>query len=122
MIVTANWNVTSGILQPFDSIHTVFNYFVPAWTVEEIRFYPVPTPNIVFINFRSITTGKISIQLYNHEGKLLGTKQFTQLNGTSTQSWDLSNRANGVYLIRIQLSSPDGTVLKDGTFKIEKNK
>ena len=120
--VGINWNVTSGVLQPFDTTHIIYNYLLPNWTSQEIRFYPVPTPNIVFIDFRSVTTGKISIQLYGRDGKLLGIKEFAHLNGSSTQRWDLSNRASGIYLFRIVLTSDQGIVLKDGTFKIEKNK
>lgn len=121
-IIGIHWNVTSGILQPFDRKHIINNYLVPTWTNLEIRFYPVPTPNIVYIDFRSATTGKITIQLLNQEGKMLGTKEFSQINGSSTQSWDLSNRASGIYLFRILLTSDKGDLLKQGTFKVEKNK
>jgi hypothetical protein len=120
--VGINWNVTSGVLQPYDSIHIIYNYLLPAWTNQEIRFYPIPTPNIVFIDFRSVTTGKVSIQLYGRDGRLLGTSEFAHINGNSTQRWDLSNRASGIYFFRIVLTSDQGIILKDGTFEIEKNK
>ena len=76
----------------FDKTHIIYNPLIPNWTNEEIRFYPVPTPNIVFIDFRSVTTGKISIQLFSRDGKLLGLKEFTQVNGNSIQKWDLQTR------------------------------
>jgi len=121
-IVGTEWNVTSGILQPFDNRHIIFNFLFTDWTKEEIRIYPVPTPDIVFIDFRSTTTGKISMQLKSLDGKLLGLKEFTQINGTSTQSWNLTNMPSGVYYIKILLSSDDGKILKQGSFKIEKIK
>ena len=119
-IIGIDWNLTSGILQPFDKAHIIYNPLIPNWTNEEIRFYPVPTPNIVFIDFRSVTTGKISIQLFSRDGKLIGVKEFNQINGNSTQKWDLSNRSAGVYYFQILLSAPNGDILKQGTFNIEK--
>lgn len=116
------WNVTSGVLQPFDKNHIIFSPLTPYWTMEEIRLYPIPTPDVVFIDFRSTTTGKISIQLLSIDGKLLGLKEFYQFNGYSTQSWDLTNRASGSYYFKILLSSDEGKILKQGTFKIEKIK
>jgi hypothetical protein len=120
LIVGKKWNVTSGILQPFDKNHILFNSSVPFWTIQEIRVYPVPTPNTVFIDFRSTTTGKISIQLMTADGRVLGAKEFTQVNGYSTQSWNIKNQPSGVYYLRILLTAYDGKILKQGTFKIEK--
>ncbi|MEO8111041.1 MAG: T9SS type A sorting domain-containing protein [Ginsengibacter sp.] len=119
-VVGFKWNVTSGILQPFDKNHIVFNPLIPFWTNEEIHFYPIPTPNIIYIDFRSVTTGKISVQLFSRDGKLLGIKEFNQNNSTSKQKWDLTNKAAGVYYFRILLSAPNGDILKQGTFNIEK--
>jgi hypothetical protein len=119
-IVGLSWALTSGVLQPYDNTHILFNPSIPKWTNEEIRFYPVPTPNIVYIDFRSSTTGKISVQLLARDGKLLGIKEFNQTNGTSIQRWDLTNKAAGVYYFRILLSAPNGDILKQGIFNIEK--
>ena len=118
--VGINWYVTSGILQPFDNIHVIFNALIPNWTNQEIRFYPVPTRNIVYIDFRSTTTGKVSIQLLGPDGKLIGIKEFYHTNGNSTQEWDLTNKSAGLYHFRILLKSANGDILKQGTFKIEK--
>jgi hypothetical protein len=120
LIVGKKWYVTSGVLQPFDKNHILFNSDIPLWTMQEIRVYPVPTPDIVYIDFRSTTTGKISVQLLTLEGKVLGVKEFTQVNGTSTVSWNLKNLSSGSYLLRILLTSFDGKILKQGTFKFEK--
>ena len=119
-VVGTNWNVTSGILQPFDKNHIIFNSAIPFWTNQEIRVYPVPTSHTVFIDFRSTTTGKISIQLMTLDGKVLGIKEFTQVNGYSTQSWNIKNQPSGIYYLRILLSADDGKILKQGKFKIEK--
>jgi hypothetical protein len=120
LIVGKKWYVTSGVLQPFDKNHILFNSAIPMWTIQEIRVYPVPTPDIVYIDFRSTTTGKVSVQLLTLEGKVLGVKEFSQVNGTSTVSWNLKNLSSGSYLLRILLRSDEGKILKQGTFKFEK--
>jgi hypothetical protein len=120
LIVGKKWNVTSGILQPYDKNHIIFNSLVPHWTLQEIRLYPVPTSDVIYIDFRSTTTGKITMQLLTLSGKLLAEKQFTQINGHSTQSWNLKNQPSGSYYIKILLSSTEGKILKQGTFKFEK--
>ena len=122
LIMGTQWNVTSGVLQPFDKTNIIYNYLIPMLSIQEIRFYPIPTPNIVNIDFRSALKGKVSIQLLNQEGKLLGQKDFTQISQNSIQSWDLSNRPNGIYYFHILLLSAQGNILKQGTFKVEKNK
>jgi hypothetical protein len=119
-IVGLSWSLTSGILQPYDNTHIIYNILIPKWTNQEIRFYPVPTPDIINIDFRSVTTGKISIQLFSRDGKLLELREFNQINGNSTQKWDLTNKAAGDYYFQILLTAPNGNILKQGTFKIEK--
>ncbi len=121
-IIGIKWNVTSGILQPYDISHIIFNNLVPQWTNQEIRIYPVPTPGIVHIDLRSITTGKLSLQLMTLGGTLIGVKEFLHMNGNSTQSWNITNQPSGIYFLRIILSTNDGKILKQGTFKIEKIK
>lgn len=120
LIVGKKWNVTSGILQPFDKNQIKFNSSVPFWSIQEIRVYPVPTSATVFIDFRSTTTGKISMQLMTLDGRVLSVKEFTQVNGYSTQSWNIKNQPSGAYFLRILLRDDDGNILKQGTFKIEK--
>ena len=113
-------SVTSGILQPFDATHVIYNPFIPRFTNQEIRFYPVPTPNIVNIDFRSQISGKVTVQLFSRDGKLLGVKEFESIDGGSIQQWDLTNKAAGLYYFHILLSDANGIVLKQGTFNIEK--
>ncbi len=117
-----NWTITSGILQPFDRIHIIVNPNIPSWTVYEIHFYPVPAVDNVTIDFRSSLSGHISIQLLNSNGKLLGTKEFDMPGGSSTVTWNLSGFTSAIYFFRIILTSPQGNILKEGTFKIEKVK
>lgn len=119
-IMGIKWNVTSGILQPFDITNIIFNVLVPEWTSQEIRLYPVPTPNTVYVDFRSVTSGKISMQLMTLGGRMVGVKEFTHINGSTTQSWNMINQPAGIYYLKITLSTNDGKILKHGTFTIEK--
>lgn len=119
-IVGIKWNVTSGILQPFDKNHIIFNFQVPYFTSEEIRVYPIPAPNIVYIDFRSALKGKLTVHLLSLDGKLLDIKEFKQVDGNTTISWNISNRPSGFYYFRVMLTSDKGDILKRGTFKFEK--
>ncbi len=74
--VGTDWNVTSGFLQPFYKNYIVSNPLIPEWQKGEIVIYPVPAADNVNIDFRSATSGKISIQLLNIKGDLLATKNF----------------------------------------------
>ncbi len=121
-VVSVKWGATFGVLQPFDATHIVYNYLIPHFTNEEIRIFPVPSHNNVFIDFRSVVTGKMSMQLVSMDGKVLGLKEFYQAGGNGTQKWDLSNKVSGAYYFRIQLTSDTGSILKEGLYKIEKIK
>jgi hypothetical protein len=116
------WNITSGILQPFDNVHIIVNPSIPAWTVYEVHFYPVPAADYVTIDFKSSLSGKISIQLLGNSGKFLEEKEFNMPGSSSTVTWDLSQRASAIYFFKIILSSPQGKILKEGAFKIQKVK
>lgn len=116
------YNITSGVLQPFDNVHVIVNPNIPSWTVYEVHFYPVPAIDNVTIDFKSSLSGKISIQLLNSNGKLLGTKEFDMPGSSSTVTWNLSQFTSAIYFFRILLTSSNGNILKEGTFKIEKVK
>ena len=118
--VGLKWNVTNGILQPFDKNQKIFDATILFWTPDEIRLFPVPTRDVVSIDFRSFTTGKISIDLLTWEGKLLANKEFNQVNDRGIHSFNLRTQPSGTYFFKIMLTSPNGSVLKQGLFKFEK--
>jgi hypothetical protein len=116
------WNVTSGVLQPFDNVYIVFNPNVPAWSIYEIHFYPVPAIDYITIDFKSTISGKITIQLLNKSGTLLEEKEFNAADNNNKVTWSLLQRLPSIYFFRIFLTSPQGKILKQGTFEIEKIK
>jgi phosphatidylserine/phosphatidylglycerophosphate/cardiolipin synthase-like enzyme len=70
-------------------------------TVSTIQIYP--EPNTGYFTIAGIKAGQI-IELYNYEGKRLSSKRADN----STMYFDISGKANGVYLLRIENS--DGSV------------
>lgn len=118
-VVGIYWNVTSGVLQPFNKDQT-YNFVMPRWNREEVHVYPIPTAGMVFLDFKEISSGKLSIQLFTVDGRLLGIKEIDHLTGNSKQQWNLSNQPGGTYYFRIQLNSEQGIILKQGIFKIIK--
>jgi hypothetical protein len=119
-MVGVKWNVTSGVLQPFDKNQKIFDVNNHFWTTNEIVLFPVPTHDVINIDFRSITTGKITIRLLSMDGKEIAVKQFNHENESSTHSFNLKNRPSGMYFFSITLTSAPGQQLKQGVFKFEK--
>lgn len=69
---------------------------------KEISIYPSPTNGIFTVS--RVTTGQI-IEIYNYLGEKITT---TALNN-STMQFDISDKANGIYFIKIQ--NKDGGVI-----------
>jgi len=119
LYVSRYWNITSGVLQPINKTN-IFNPIVRYWTAAEIKLYPVPTSNVVTIDFQALAAGKISIQLLDLSGKTLDVKEFYYGISNEKYRWYLSKHTSGIYFFKILLTSPQGDILKQGTFKIEK--
>ena len=118
--VGLKWNVTSGVLQPFDKYQKIFDVNIRFWTQNEVRLFPVPTHDIITVDFKSATTGKITIILLSMDGKEIAAKQFIHENERSSHSFNLKNRPSGMYFFNIILTSATGQQLKQGVFKFEK--
>ena len=116
------YNITSGVLQPFDNVHVIVNPNIPEWTIYEVHFSPVPAADNLTIDFKSNLNGKLSIQMLAANGRLVEQKELTMANSTATVAWDLSKCISGIYFFRIVLTSTEGKILKQRTFEIEKIK
>lgn len=115
--------VTCGVLQPFDKSR-LFNFGNIAntvWTADEVHLFPVPTKDILTIDFKSYATGKITVSLFDNTSLLLKKKILTNLNAANKQVWDLSMYKTGIYFFHILLQSLDEkTILKSGVFQVIK--
>jgi len=60
-----------------------------------IRVYPIPATN--FIMLKNLPEGEVNIQIFRLDGVVLMNKKLSD----STQQIDISNFANGLYLLKV---------------------
>ena len=115
---------TCGVLQPFDNSRLFYYGTVsntPTWTLDEVHLFPVPTKDLVTIDFKTYNTGKITVTLLDNTSLVLKKKSFANLNTTNKQVWDLSMYKTGIYFIHILLQSMDEkAIIKSGVFQVIK--
>ena len=117
--VGAFWNVTSGVLQPFDKLYKPTK---PTWLPDEVIIYPIPAVGIITINIQSFAVGKLMFQLVTQEGKILGTTSIDKNAFQLTEKTDLTRLSTGVYYIKLVLENLAGEKIKSGAFKIIKER
>ena len=117
--VGAFWNVTSGVLQPYDKLYKPNK---PTWLAEEVLIYPIPAVGIVTINIQSFAVGKLMFQLVTQEGKILGTTSIEKHGFQLIEKTDLTRLSAGVYYIKLVLENTAGEKIKSGAFKIIKER
>ena len=120
----SSWNLTSGFLQPYDKGKFIYVYPIPTWAKPEVTISPNPTSTVTYLKFKLNIAGglgKITVQLMSMVGSILEVKEFPQVQGISTQMWNIARYPTGVYTFRITLTSPEGNIVKSGSFQIIKN-
>ena len=117
--VGAFWNVTSGVLHPFDKLYKPTK---PTWLPEEVIIYPIPAVGVITINIQSFAVGKLMFQLVTQEGKILGSTSIDKNAFQLIEKTDLTRLSAGVYYIKIVLENLAGEKIKSGAFKIIKER
>ena len=117
--VGAFWNVTSGVLQPFDKLYKPTK---PTWLSDEVIIYPIPAVGVITINIQSFAIGKLMFQLITQEGKILGTSSIDKNAFQLIEKTDLTRLSAGVYYIKLLLENASGEKIKSGAFKIIKER
>jgi hypothetical protein len=117
--VGAFWNVTSGVLQPFDKLYKPTR---PTWLPEEVIIYPIPAVGVITINIQSFAVGKLMFQLVSQEGKILGSTSIDKNAFQLIEKTDLTRLSAGVYYIKLVLENAAGEKIKSGAFKIIKER
>ena len=117
--VGAFWNVTSGVLQPFDKLYKPTR---PTWLPDEVIIYPIPAVGVITINIQSFAVGKLMFQLVTQEGKILGTTSIDKNGYQLIEKTDLTRLSAGVYYIKLVLENLAGEKIKSGAFKIIKER
>ncbi len=116
-----NLIVTSGVLQPFTEKIGTTDLAIVSWAKDEIVVYPVPTPNILEVNFKITALGKITMQLLDQSGRVILTKKIDYVRTNGIQKMDLTAFSSGMYYLNIILSAPGNhSVIRKGTFKVQK--
>lgn len=113
------WNVTSGVLQPYDKLYKPSR---PTWLPEEVIIYPIPAVGIITINIQSFAVGKLMFQLVTQEGKILGNTSIDKNGFQLIERTDLTRLSAGVYYIKLILENTSGEKIKSGAFKIIKER
>ena len=105
-----NGRITQGVQQPFE-ISTLGTDDLSNANIKLIAF-PNPTTDILLLSVENYDTNSLSFQLFDVNGKSIKSGN---LKGNQT-AIDMSQTANGVYLLNITKNSK-----KIKTFKIIKN-
>lgn len=118
----ANLIVTQGMLQPNNS-GSVAND-APVNTIlsdisENIKVYPNPTQNILFVESFETQIGNYSYQLLDGVGKMVLNKEGQIQVGLNKFTLDLQSYAAGTYYLMIRKPNPVG-ILENYSFKIQK--
>lgn len=88
-------------------------------TIENIKVYPNPTENIVFIEFVSTESTGIAYQLYDATSKMIINKITSQEKGYNKISIDLAPFAAGSYFLIIKKDKKDSQS-ENYSYKIQK--
>jgi hypothetical protein len=108
--------ITQGFLQPFKLKSDKVDQFESGG--EKITVYPDFGKQTCFFKTSFLKPGRLDYMLVDMSGRMLLKKETSLKDGTSTQSINLSNFPNGLYLLRISFNNNDESVYK--TFKIQK--
>ena len=112
---TANLVVTQGLLQP---VLNTTNIRQPELTVDQLKVYPNPTKDIVFIKPNLKPNPSLTILVYDISGRAFLRSELVLKEGTEVQTIDLGTYAAGNYLLDI-VTGAVGTQSRNA-FKIQK--
>lgn len=114
-VATANLVVTQGLLQPILNATGIRH---PELSADQLKVYPNPTKDIVFIQPSLKPNTSLSLLVYDISGRAFFRKTVVLKSGTEVQGIDLGTYAAGNYLLDI-VAGPVGATSRN-TFKIQK--
>lgn len=120
-VKTPEITLTQGFHQP----HLIIENYTESEIVkgspflEDLKVYPNPTENILFIEFISTETSAISYQLYDAASRMIINKYDYQRKGINKFSIDLTSFAAGTYFLIIKNDVGNETPV-NYTYKIQK--
>ena len=114
--------VTNGVLQPVTH-NPATTSSTPGWDKDEIILLPNPVRNMLEIDFFSKKKGRVTINLIDANGRLLGNRQFEYYGTGRIEKWNMEPYPAGVYFFNIMIqSNANATISKKGAFKVVKIK
>ena len=111
--------VTNGVLQPLTNIISPTN-LVSVFLKPEIRIYPTPTKDWVYINIMTPRQGNLQMKLTNMAGQVLWSKASLYNGQGSIVPINLAAYAAGNYTISIELLMRHGSVIEKGSYVVSK--
>jgi hypothetical protein len=115
-----NYLFTNGLLQ-FSVQNQTENNFVASFLTNEIRMYPNPIKNQLYINILHSSKGNDMIELLDEKGVKLKEKLVVYNGMGALEIWNLSGLKAGQYFVNIRHTHPvTGRLIKKGAFKIFK--
>ena len=114
------YQLSNGVLQPFAVAPLVTRNIPNAFTSDEIRLLPNPTPGLLKVDIRVKEKGRITIRLFDRNGNLLQSKSFMGIGVEQIESVNLSGLINGSYMLRVELQPESGEAPIKSTYNIIK--
>ena len=111
---------TNGLLQ-YSVQNQTENNLVASFLTNEIRMYPNPIKNELYINILHSSKGNDMIELLDEKGVKLKEKIVVYNGMGALEIWNLSGLKAGQYFVNIRHTHPvTGRLIKKGAFKIFK--
>lgn len=111
---------TNGLLQ-YNVANQTENNLAPSFLTNEIRLYPNPVRNELYINILHAEKGNDLIELLDEKGTKLKEKIVVYNGMGALEIWNLSGLKAGQYFVNIRYTHPvTGRLIKKGAFKILK--
>jgi hypothetical protein len=108
-------SVTQGILQPMQSTTGIAQLAIGN---DELRVFPVPATDVLYIRPSFMAGGALSISLLDAAGRALVRTNTALSAGNEVQQLDMRAYASGNYLLQISYDSKG--VLKQQSYKVQK--
>ena len=117
----ANLLVTNGLLQ-YQVENQPEKNLIASFLADEIRVYPNPVKNELYINILHANKGKHQIELLDAKGIQIKQVQLNYTGMGALENWNLSGLPAGQYILNIRQADPvTGRLVKKGAYKILKN-
>ena len=111
---------TNGLLQ-YSVQNQTENNLVASFLTNEVRVYPNPVKNELYINILHASKGNDMIELLDEKGVKLKEKIVVYNGMGALEIWNLAGLKAGQYFVNIRHTHPvTGRLIKKGAFKILK--